>query len=274
MRLLFSFCFILISSFASLQAHAYECWGWQPTDILDAYDNADAVFTGSIVSQEVTTRTNTTIGNQLKHITFKANKVWKGLDDEEMILNDDPTFTVEVDSIYRYDFKIQRPYLILAYKIHNDDRLSLVGCPRSVHIDNAMHEIKMLPKPMYPLIEEIISKEERVQFDETLPILEHVEIAPSDDEEIEIIEEELPLEELPDIAPPPSEEDNPTADTPKEGTKALDEVENKAVISDSNKGTQTQDTNAGDHSPQSDNNLTADDLNVIEDEELPLLPDL
>ena len=132
-----------VFSFGINNANAYTCWGWTPDQAKTVKKDADVVFVGKISNISTLESDDTTIGDHKFLITFSKKAVWKGdIKKDSLIVN--------VDSVYKYDFQLNSMYLVYGYKIHNDDTISVVGCPRAKLISNSIREIGYLGKAIFP----------------------------------------------------------------------------------------------------------------------------
>lgn len=128
--------------------HNYHCWGWKPEHITDALRDADAVFLGTVIGIEQAQKTRLTLGTSSQKVTFRIQSSWKTI--QEIPQSDFATLsqTVTVDDFYRYNFRFNESYLVLAYDL-GDGQLHLTGCPRSIHLQDLKPEIYFLPDPLY-----------------------------------------------------------------------------------------------------------------------------
>jgi len=125
-------------------AHAYTCWGWTPDQARTVKRDADSVFIGKITNISTVDSNEDTIGDHKFSIKFTAKAIWKGDVNRKTII-------VDVDSAYKYDFQLNGMYLVYGYKIHNDDTISVVGCPRVKLLGNSVKEVGHLGEALYPL---------------------------------------------------------------------------------------------------------------------------
>ncbi len=104
----------------------YICWG--KANITHILADADVVFAGTLEeTNTLPAREQDGLGTTRHHYRFTATEAFKGLDLEE-----DATQAIwaEAEGFYRHDLQIGTSYLIHAYRLHEDQTLSLIGCPR------------------------------------------------------------------------------------------------------------------------------------------------
>jgi len=137
-KIMFSLIGILLA-FSALPAGAYNCC--KEADVLDRMRDADAVFLGEVVQIDLIGKAEDELGTERMKVLFLASKVWKGVSADDGYVN------VDTEALYEYNFARGQEYLVFAYKLYGDGRLSIVGCPRVRPASEAAKDIEDLGEP-------------------------------------------------------------------------------------------------------------------------------
>lgn len=126
--------FLVIFPVGSANA-SYLCWG--PRDIRQEAVDADFVFTGQVYETGTAGKNKEELGTERNVISFIPQQVWKGLEDDVLMVNAD------VEALYQYNFEVGQSYLVLGYQIY-PDRITLIGCPRVKQVEQSERDIRRL----------------------------------------------------------------------------------------------------------------------------------
>ncbi len=137
-------CFVLMLCIIGLTspAVAYFCWG-QEDDPLNLLRDVDYVFIGEVSAIEDYGVDQDELGTPRSMVTFIPAEVWKGITSE-----DKEGVNIDVEALYRYDFRPGDRYLVYAYILY-DDRITIVGCPRVENIEKQQKAIDQLGLPAF-----------------------------------------------------------------------------------------------------------------------------